>query len=93
MPFADLLDALNEARAARLVYEQAGPDGLRLYCYTSSCVYDAQWNVRNALSAPIHAAEVGLGEGVALLGGLPEERCCLRQVLGTPRPCQYMEAR
>jgi RNA ligase len=44
MPFADLVDALQAARAARLVYEQAGPDGLRLYCYSSSCVYDGQWN-------------------------------------------------
>ena len=44
MPFADLVEALKAARAARLVYEQAGPDGLRLYCYSSSCVYDGQWN-------------------------------------------------
>ena len=44
MPFADLVEALKAARAARLVYEQAGPDGLRLYCYSSSCVYGGQWN-------------------------------------------------
>jgi RNA ligase len=43
IPFRDLLDALKAARAARLVSEQAGPDGLRLYCYTSSCVYDEAW--------------------------------------------------
>jgi RNA ligase len=40
MPFADLVEALKAARAARLVYEQTGPDGLRLYCYSSSRVYD-----------------------------------------------------
>ncbi|GEP57026.1 hypothetical protein RSO01_41920 [Reyranella soli] len=44
LPFRDLLDALRAARAERLVYEQMGPGGLRLYCYTNSCVYDAQWN-------------------------------------------------
>ncbi len=44
MPFADLVEGLRAARAARLVYEQAGPNGLRLYCYSSSCVYDGQWN-------------------------------------------------
>src|SRR5262245_6818820 len=44
VPFRDLLDALRGAREARLVSEQAGPAGLRLYCYTSSCVYDGKWN-------------------------------------------------
>ena len=24
--------------------ERAGPDGLRIYCYTQSCVYDGGWN-------------------------------------------------
>jgi RNA ligase len=44
MPFRELVDALRAAREARLVSEQSGPDGLRLYCYTKSCVYDGQWN-------------------------------------------------
>jgi RNA ligase len=44
MPFRDLVDALRSAREARLVTEQATPDGLRIYCYTQSCVFDAQWN-------------------------------------------------
>lgn len=43
LPFRDLVDAL-QARAERLVYEQVGPGGLRLYCYTNSCVYNEQWN-------------------------------------------------
>src|ERR1700730_15622358 len=44
IPFRDLLDALRSAREARLVSEQAGADGLRIYCYTPSCVFGAQWN-------------------------------------------------
>lgn len=44
LPFRDLVDALQAARAERLVYEQVGPGGLRLYCYTNSCVYNEQWN-------------------------------------------------
>jgi putative RNA ligase len=44
IPFRDLVEALRSARDARLVSEQASPDGLRLYCYTPSCVYDGQWN-------------------------------------------------
>src|ERR1700724_164990 len=44
IPFRDLLDALRSTREARLVCEQAGADGLRIYCYTQSCVFDAQWN-------------------------------------------------
>ena len=43
-PFRELLDALNAARQARLVTEQSSADGLRVYCYTPSCVYGAQWN-------------------------------------------------
>jgi RNA ligase len=42
--YRDLADALKAAREARLVSEQTGPDGLRIYCYTPSCVYDQQWN-------------------------------------------------
>jgi RNA ligase len=44
IPFRELVDALRSAREARLVSEQASPDGLRVYCYTPSCVYDGQWN-------------------------------------------------
>jgi RNA ligase len=44
MPFRELVDALRAAREARLVTEQASPDGLRIYCYTQSCVFDAQWS-------------------------------------------------
>jgi RNA ligase len=44
IPFRDLVDALRSAREARLVSEQASPDGLRIYCYTPSCVFDGQWN-------------------------------------------------
>ena len=44
VPFRELIEALKAAREARLVSQHVGPDGLRLYCYTSSCVYDAQWN-------------------------------------------------
>jgi RNA ligase len=42
--FRDLVDALRSAREARLVSEQASPDGLRIYCYTQSCVFDGEWN-------------------------------------------------
>jgi RNA ligase len=44
MPFRDLVDGLRSARDARLVTEQRSATGLSLYCYTQSCVYDAQWN-------------------------------------------------
>jgi RNA ligase len=44
IPYRDLLDALKAAREARLVSEQASPDGLRIYCYTQSCVFDAEWS-------------------------------------------------
>jgi RNA ligase len=44
MRYRDLADALKAAREARLVTEQAGADGLRIYCYTASCVFDQQWN-------------------------------------------------
>jgi RNA ligase len=50
VPFRELVDALRAAREARLVYEQAGPDGLRLYCYTKSCVYDGEWNDATLIS-------------------------------------------
>ncbi len=44
LPFSDVHSALQEAREAGLVNEQRGDDGLRLYCYTRSAVFDRQWN-------------------------------------------------
>jgi RNA ligase len=35
---------LTEGRAKRLIHEQPGPDGLRLYVYTSRCVYETAWD-------------------------------------------------
>jgi RNA ligase len=43
MSFADLVDGLRAAREQRLVSEYVSQDGLRLYCYSNSCVYDQQW--------------------------------------------------
>lgn len=43
MAFSDIRDGLAEARAKRLVSEQAGPDGLRIYCYSQSAVFDRAW--------------------------------------------------
>jgi RNA ligase len=44
LPFDQLWDGLQAAKAGRLVSENVGHDGLRLYCYSESCVYDRQWN-------------------------------------------------
>lgn len=43
-PFDDLWSGLQKAKADKLVTENVGQDGLRLYCYTESTVYDRQWN-------------------------------------------------
>ncbi|MSP01523.1 MAG: 2'-5' RNA ligase [Acetobacteraceae bacterium] len=43
--FDELLDGLKAAQAERFVHEHAGPDGLRLFVYTSRCVYETAWNV------------------------------------------------
>lgn len=43
MPFDELADGLDRARAEKLVYERRGPDGLTLYVYAERCVYDAAW--------------------------------------------------
>ncbi len=43
MTFDELQRGLIAARDAKLVSEQIGADGLRLYCYTRSAVYDRQW--------------------------------------------------
>ncbi len=44
IPYRDLVEGLREAKDKRLVSEQIGEDGLLLYCYTESCVYDRQWS-------------------------------------------------
>jgi RNA ligase len=44
MPFDELWNGLQAAKAERLVTENVGADGLRLFCYSESCVYDRQWN-------------------------------------------------
>jgi RNA ligase len=43
LTYRELTDGLAEAKAAGLVNEQIGADGLRLYCYTKSAVYDRAW--------------------------------------------------
>jgi RNA ligase len=45
LDFDDLLAGLRQAQSNRLVHEHAGPDGLRLYVYTSRCVYETAWDV------------------------------------------------
>jgi RNA ligase len=42
--FDELLAGLNEARDNRLIHEHRGPDGLRLYVYTSRCVFETAWD-------------------------------------------------
>jgi RNA ligase len=42
--FDDLLAGLKKAQEMRLVHEHGGPEGLRLYVYTSRCVYDGAWD-------------------------------------------------
>lgn len=44
MVFEELWAGLQAAKAEKLVVENVGADGLRLYCYSESCVYDRQWN-------------------------------------------------
>lgn len=44
MAFDDLWAGLQAAKAERLVSENVGHDGLRLYCYSENCVYDRQWS-------------------------------------------------
>lgn len=50
MTFDELWDGLQSAIAEGLVYEVAGTDGLRLYCYSQSCVYERQWNTITKLA-------------------------------------------
>jgi RNA ligase len=44
IPFRVLHDGLREAQAQKYVNENKGPDGLSLYSYTKSCVYERAWN-------------------------------------------------
>jgi RNA ligase len=44
MPFDELWHALQTAKAEGLVKEHVGHDGLRLYCYSESCIYERKWN-------------------------------------------------
>jgi RNA ligase len=44
LSFDDLRSGLQTAKAEKLVTENVGQDGLRLYCYSEMTVYDRQWN-------------------------------------------------
>lgn len=44
LSFDELWDGLQKAKAEKLVSENVGADGLRLYCYSDSCVYDRKWD-------------------------------------------------
>ncbi len=44
MPFAELVDGLEEMRAKRLLLARTNPDGLKLYTYTDRCTYAGEWN-------------------------------------------------
>ena len=45
IPYGDLAAQLEQARIERLVVEREGPDGLKLYCYSDRCVYEAAWTL------------------------------------------------
>ncbi len=44
MSFDHLWKGLQAAKAERLVTETIGRDGLHLFCYTTSCVYEKRWD-------------------------------------------------
>ncbi|WP_020476283.1 T4 RnlA family RNA ligase [Zavarzinella formosa] len=44
MPFDQLWDGLQKAVADKRVKENVGQDGLRLYCYSESTVYERAWD-------------------------------------------------
>lgn len=44
LQYEELWNGLQAAKAARLVSEEASADGLRIYNYTETCVYDSGWN-------------------------------------------------
>jgi RNA ligase len=53
MPFDELWHSLQTAKAEGLVKENVGQDGLRLFCYSESCVYDRLWNDASMLARGI----------------------------------------
>ena len=50
LPFDELWAGLRQAVAARRVTEVAGPDGLRLYCYSNATVYERSWDAVTLLA-------------------------------------------
>lgn len=50
MQFDELWHALQTAKAEGLVKENVGQDGLRLFCYSESCVYDRRWDETTTLA-------------------------------------------
>lgn len=44
MPFDELWNGLQAAKAEKLVNESLSHDGLSLFCYTDSCTYEKGWN-------------------------------------------------
>lgn len=50
MQFDELWHALQTAKAEGLVKENVGQDGLRLFCYSESCVYDRRWDETTILA-------------------------------------------
>ena len=53
MHFDELWHALQTAKAEGLVKEHVGQDGLSLFCYSESCVYEKQWNDASLLARGI----------------------------------------
>ena len=50
MPFDELWHSLQTAKAEGLVKENVGGDGLRLFCYSESCVYERRWDAVTLLA-------------------------------------------
>jgi len=53
LPFDELWQALQTAKTEGLVKENVGHDGLRLFCYSESCVYERLWNDASLLARGI----------------------------------------
>lgn len=86
MPFDQLWEGLQQAKSEKLVVENVGADGLRLYCYSESCVYDRQWSDITLIARGIILDSEGkrvvgtpfpkffnVGEGGTLVPDLPFE--------------------